>query len=287
MRLAVLADIHGLLPALEAVLEEIGRIGVDGYIVAGDLTIGPQPIETLHRLQSLQGWMIRGNNEEYLIRLDNGNAPTGWRTSRQWGPVQWAYQRIDRPSMAFIQGLPEQQVITIQGFDPLRIVHGSPRNVYEQVFPDRDPEILELALAQTIEPVLIFGHTHLPWKLARDGRLAFNPGAVCGPLNGDPRPQYALLSWEEDHWEVEHRRVEFDFEQVRAAFEQSGYLEEGGAMVRAVLRSIETGKDYGRDFVKSAYQMSAIAGYADCEFVPDDIWEMTAASYDWNKELMG
>ena len=78
--------------------------------------------------------------------------------------------------------------------------------------------------------------THIPWKLERGGRLAPNPGAVCGPLNGDVRAQYALLIWYNDHWRVKHYAVPYDPERIRAAFRESGLLEEGGVLANAFLQ---------------------------------------------------
>jgi len=66
MRLAVISDTHGNLPALEAVLEDIQRHSVDGILVAGDLTGGPYQVETIYLLRSLGAWMIRGNGDSRL-----------------------------------------------------------------------------------------------------------------------------------------------------------------------------------------------------------------------------
>ena len=195
MRLAVLADVHGNLPALEAVLADVQRQGADGIIVAGDLTAGPQPVETMRLLRSLGSWMIRGNNE----------------------------------------------------------------------------------------PVLVCGHTHIPWKQEHDGRLALNPGAVCGSLNGDVRAQYALLTWQDDHWQVDHQAVPYDLDRIRAAFRESGLLAEGGGLARAFLLSIETAQNVGGYFLAHAYGLAAEAGFEDCDVVPNAIWEHAVATFDWDQ----
>ncbi len=81
MRIAVLADIHGNLPALETVLSDIRAENVDGIIVAGDTTGGPDPIETFNQLRALNVCAIRGNSEDYFLTYDNGDAPEAWRVS--------------------------------------------------------------------------------------------------------------------------------------------------------------------------------------------------------------
>ncbi len=276
-----MADVHANLPALEAVLQDARRQGAEGIVVAGDLTGGPHPLETIDLLRSLGASMIRGNSDTYLLRFAAGEGPAGWANCRQWALMRWTYRRPGPRHLALIASLPEQLTYAPQGKAAIRVVHGSPRNPSEFIFPERDPTVLEQALASTTEPVPVAGHTHLPWQVERDGRLALNPGAVCGPLNGDVRAQYALLSWKEGRWCAEHRAVPYDLGPVRAAFQESGLLEGGGAMAQAFLASIETGRDVGQDLVDHAWRLVAEAGVAGCEVVPDDIWERAVATFDW------
>src|SRR5512137_1538646 len=127
VRLGVLADIHGSLPSLEAVLGEMRNAGVDGLLVAGDMTCGPNSTEVLQRLQAEHAWMVLGNNESYLLRFDAGLAPDWWHTSRQWALNRWVFQTIDRASLDFLHFLPEQRVIDLSGTAPIRMFHGSLR----------------------------------------------------------------------------------------------------------------------------------------------------------------
>jgi hypothetical protein len=139
-----------------------------------------------------------------------------------------------------------------------------------------------LALTQTSEPVLVCGHTHIPWKAERQGKLALNPGAVCGPLNGEVGAQYALLNWLDDHWRVQHLTIPYNIERVRRACRESGLLEEGGALAQAFLLCLETGRDAYDDFFSYAGELAAEAGFQDCDVVPDDIWEQATATFGWD-----
>jgi hypothetical protein len=85
--------------------------------------------------------------------------------------------------------------------------------------------------------------------------------------------QYALLTWRDGRWQVEHRAVSYDLELVRAAFWTSGLLKEGGALARSFLLSIETGQNVADDFFLHAYGLAARAGFEDCHAVPDAAWE--------------
>ncbi len=302
MRLAVLADIHGNLPALEAVLGDVQQHDVDGIIVAGDLIGGgPQPVEVVCLLRSLGSLMIRGNNEDYFLAYDAGDAPDAWRVSYQWATMRWSYLSLDKETLDFISSLPEQRVVTMDGTAPIRVVHGSPSSPSGVLFPDRDPVgmslfrkagflppgrdpvKLDLALAGVNEPVLVCGHTHIPWKQERNGRLALNPGAVSAALNGDVRAQYALLIWQDGHWRVEHRAVPYDLDQVREAFCESGLLAEGGAFAQACLFSIVTGQNVAGQFLSHFYGLAAEAGFENCDVVPDGIWDRAVATFNWEE----
>lgn len=88
---------------------------------------------------------------------------------------------------------------------------------------------LTIALDMVTEPVLIFGHTHKPWQLRLDGRLALNPGSICGKFMGKTGGSYAILSWEKGRWEAELRELHYDVALARKAFEDIELLEQGSA----------------------------------------------------------
>ena len=280
MRIAVLADIHGNLPALETALKEIEKDRVAGYVIAGDMVGGTNSVEVLNRLRDLDAWMIRGNNENYILQFTSGDAPDWWFTARQWSFMYWNFRRMDQESLEFMKNLPEQRTINLSGTDPIRVVHGSPRKNSELVYPDKDISLLDIALQMVSEPVLVFGHTHIPWQMQRNRRLAMNPGSVCATLAGKTGGSYAILSWESGHWNVELRELHYDISLVRKAFESTGLLEEGGVFAERWLHDIEAGINTLPVFVDYAYMQAAKAGYSDSPFVPDDIWDEAARSFD-------
>ena len=283
-RLAVLSDIHANLPALQAVLEDTSRESVDGFIQAGDYTGGPQVRECLLLQRSLPGWMIHGNGEVNLRRYEQGDSPPAWKTNRQFSLLRWDHARLSRAELDFLYALPEQQVVQIDKLSAIRVVHGSPRSPYEQIFVEDSPAV-ERALADTCEAVLICGHTHRPWFIRRGDQLAFNPGAVCGPLNGFTGAQYAILSWQADGWQVEHRALSYDLAAVRRQFEDSGLLAASGALGRAFLLSIESGRDVARNFLDYACFLAEQTGCANIKIIPDEIWDHAEATFDWKGAL--
>jgi predicted phosphodiesterase len=305
MRLAILSDIHGNLPALEAVLEEVRRHTVDGILVAGDTVGGPQQRQAIRLLRSLGSWMIQGNNERYLQDYDGGNIPEAQRHSLQWAAMRWMYHHLDRETLDFVMALPEERVIALEGTAPIRVVHGSPRNLSEGLFPDRDPvklclfkkagflsdgrqpPRLDRVLQQIAEPVLVCGHTHIPWQQREGSQMVLNPGSVGASIDGDVRAQYALLTWQGGRWQAEQRMVPYDLERIRAAFAESGFLQRGGGFARACLRGIETGQNVPGFLVAHAYTLAAEAGFEGCRVVPDAIWEQAVATFDWESWAYG
>ena len=280
MRIAVIADVHGILPALEAFLDGIAGERLDGLIVAGDMVGGPSSVAVLDRLRNHRPWMIRGNWENYLLRLAAGDAPDWWQTRNQYAFMRWNYENVDSVSLGFLRGLPEQARIDLPQGDAIRVVHGSPGSVNELIFPGRNMAQLDRALAQVSENVVIFGHTHEAWVLERNGRLALNPGSLGMSFDGQQCGTYALLDWDGQAWSAEIRRLDYDFGQLRQAYETSGLLEKGGAISRCCLTSIEQGINHLPPLLEYAYKQAALAGYADLPFVPDEIWDEATRTFE-------
>ena len=299
MRLAIVADVHGNLPALEAVLADAEQRQVDRILVAGDTVDGPCPLETLQALLARRSWMIRGNREKYLLAYDRGDAPPTWYSGGQYASLRWLYRRLDREVLDFMASLPEQGTYAPEGATAIRVVHGAPQGVSALLLPDRSPELLGLfdqvgltslgyrhvtldeAFAETDQPVLICGHSHIAWQQPYDGRLVLNPGSVGAPLNGDPRAQYALLTWQDDRWQVEHRAIAYDLERIRAAYQESGLLAEGGAFARAWLQTIETAHNVSGWLVAHVARVAAGAGFEDWDSIPAVIWSQAETTFDW------
>jgi predicted phosphodiesterase len=300
-RLAVLADVHGNLPALEAVLLDMQQHGVDAVIAAGDyLTSGPFPVEVVRLLRSCDVWMIRGNAEGYFLDYHAREAPEAWYTSYQWAALRWSYRHLDSETLDFIARLPEQRVIACDGAAPIRVVHGSPSSPSGRLFPEGDaialgwfreagllppegdPPRLRRTLDQIDEPALVCGHTHIPWMQREGRRLALNPGAVSLSFTGDVRAYYALLTTEGDGWQVKQRAVPYDLDRVRESFHDSGFLAEGGAFARAALLSVETGRNVIGDLYMHIDRLAVHAGLGNWDAVPDELWERGMATFDWD-----
>jgi predicted phosphodiesterase len=202
--LAALYDIHGNLPALEAVLADSEAKGADRYLLGGDYaSLGAWPVETLERLRQLPsvGW-LRGNWERW--QASPGDAP---ELPFIAAALRWVREALG-PAAAELGALPE--TLTLDG---TLFCHASPISDMRSFLPQPADDEGEL-LAGVEERRVVFGHTHLQFqRAAAAGVELVNPGSVGLPFDGDHRAAYALLDGER----VQLRRVDYDHERSAAA----------------------------------------------------------------------
>jgi len=200
---ALLYDIHGNLPALEAVLEDVGRTGEERFVLGGDYALfGAWPAETVERLWDLDAVWIRGNGERWTATPDD--APEAVREAAvKCGDM------LGDALVSNLAGLPET---CTEG--ETMFCHGSPRSDVRSFLPEPAEDEAEL-LEGVTHRRLVFGHTHLAFaRRAAAGVELVNPGSVGMPFDGDPRAAWALLH---EDGAIEHRRVDYDHAASAAA----------------------------------------------------------------------
>jgi len=202
MRIAVLSDIHGVLPALEAVLAEPDVRSADRLVLTGDLAAGPQPVETLDLLTSLgdRAVWVRGNADRELVTLSRGG------TISTPDPVApWAAAQLRPDQVTLLDSLPLSAVLGDTLF-----CHATPRDDEEVVLVDSRIERWAEVFATLDESVttVVCGHTHMPFVRLADRRLVVNPGSVGMPYGG-AGAHWALLG---DDGAVSIRRTRFDLD---------------------------------------------------------------------------
>jgi putative phosphoesterase len=178
MRVAVLANIHSNLPALEAVLAEIDRLAVDRIVLNGDIAAGPLPGETLDRLAELgeRAIWVHGNGERGLVAgFDHTADPTVHEHDLEVGGLLTRDQR-DR-----LAGLPLTVTLEVDGLGTVLYCHASPRRDDELLLVDSPPSWCAEALAGVRADVGVLGHTHMPFDRLHDRRRVVNPGSVGMP----------------------------------------------------------------------------------------------------------
>jgi putative phosphoesterase len=212
MRIAIVTDIHGNLPALEAVLADLAAVRPDLTVQGGDLALGgPHPVEVVDRVREL-GWPgVLGNPDAALAGEDaipeharGFVAPPAARSREMLGPERVAW--LTRQPMEW------------RG-EGIALVHAVPGDCWAVVAHDAADDRLRETYGALGVPVAVYGHIHHAYVRRLDGLTVVNSGSVSLSLDGDMRATYALI--EDGH--VEHRRVAYDVEPVVADLLAMGY----------------------------------------------------------------
>jgi len=225
MKVAILADIHGNIVALEAVLKDLEyQQSVDHIVVVGDLfTFGPAPNEVLERLHQLPlACFLLGNTDRYLLEetypSSYGNGD--WQDKLLYS-FHWTAERLEGEGFRFLETLPAFQLVDEGGYR-LLAVHGSPRSDEEGLTMETDDgEVKDMLIEQRVA-VLACGHTHVPMDRSMAGLRVVNAGSVGLPFDGNPRACYAVVSsttgngW--DSIQIQLRRVTYNVEEVVEQF---------------------------------------------------------------------
>jgi predicted phosphodiesterase len=245
MRIAVLADIHANLLALEAVISDLEIVQPDQVIVAGDFqNRGPAPKEVYERLRKLDWPLLRGNHEDYVIEQSESPPEQAHAVDLYaWQPARWTAEKIPE-TIPFLRTLP----ISIQLSGPddsfVCVAHGSPRSNAEGFFPSTGDAKALAMLGQPLPKVLCCGHTHIPLQKQIGPTCVFNVGSVGFPFDGDFRAAYGVLDWNGDRWSTELRRVTYAVEAVAASLSSPEFHEGLGPMAKIIQRELTTARPH-------------------------------------------
>lgn len=222
MRTAVLADIHANLPALEAVLRDAERVGVERFVLNGDIVTGPMPAQTLDRLASLGDRVVwvHGNCEREVLHAFDGGASDGSQPPDVWATTEYSAAALSPEQRDLIAELPLSVRLEVEGLGAVRFCHATTRSDTEIVLVDSPVSRFAEAFADCDEPTVVLGHTHMPFDRLADRRRFVNPGSVGMPYAGVPGAYWALLGPF-----VELRRSDYDAEAAAGLFREqaAGY----------------------------------------------------------------
>lgn len=257
MKIAVLADIHANLAALQAVIDDIELWRPDTVVVAGDIVNrGPQSdacLDLTLQMAAERGWrLIRGNHERYVLNYAHETARPDFPRS---GPhyemsliIRWAQRQV-LGRLPEVADLPQHLHLSLgDGDGTLAVYHASLRHDRDGIGRHSDDASLR-AQIDTAATIFCVGHTHMPFVRRVDGTLLVNVGAVGLPFDGDTRASYARLTRGREGWEATIRRVPYDLDTTLRAFMQNGTYEAVGAHAPILFHELRLGRSFMFDFI--------------------------------------
>ncbi len=234
MRLAVISDMHGECFALDQVLQDIRRQGIEQIVCLGDaIQGGSQPAETLARLRELNCPVVMGNADAWLITGQETSA--GEETSEQQRAVRaWSLAQLSESDVAFIQQFRPTIEIPLEAGKKLLCFHGSPRSFDEVILPVTTDDVVRQFLGGYDATLFTGGHTHTQQMRRLGNSWYFNPGSVSLAYNWeltdlsqrrirvDPWADYAIVTSEEACLGITFRHVPFDVNELARIIRASG-----------------------------------------------------------------
>ena len=232
----IFGDIHGNLPALEAVLTDIETHDLTPLYCLGDLVgYGTFPNEVIATIRERNIPTLMGNYDQGVGNSsdDCGCAYTS-KAAEALGKrsIAWTNQNTTADNKLFLRQLATQFPLQLEGLR-VRLVHGSPRKINEYLYEDRPDATMERLLDMAEADVLVCGHTHIPYhRVLPSGRHVVNAGSEGKPKDGNPQACYIVLEVTEDNLNVTFKRVLYDVERTAQAIEASDMPHEYAEMLR-------------------------------------------------------
>jgi putative phosphoesterase len=211
VKIAALADIHGNLPALEAVLAEVEAEGVDLIVVCGDVVPGALPAECIDRVRALGARCVRGNGDRETREAFDGEL----REDDPYAEIKrWTAARLDRGRRDFLATF--EPTVSAGG---VLFCHGSPRSDTEIVTTLSSEERVAPMLAGVGEDTIVIGHTHRQFDRRIAGKRLINAGSIGMPYEGEPAARWLLLA----EGEPDLRRTSYDVEAAIERLRATGF----------------------------------------------------------------
>ncbi len=263
MKIAVISDIHGNMPALKSVVAHLEAWQPDKIIVNGDIVNrGPRSQDCLHLIQEkhhTDHWhILRGNHEDFVLSCGQSDLPHSGPQFEITRFAHWAFRQLNG-GIPFLADLPDQFSWHAPDGSEFRVTHASMRGNRDGLYHNAD----DVTLRQQIEPmpaVFVTGHTHRPFVRQIDDTLVVNAGSVGSPFDKDTRPSYGRFTWDESRgWQAEIVRVNYDRALAERDFVETGFLTEAGPLTQLML--IELRKARGLIYRWGAlYEKAILAG---------------------------
>lgn len=247
MKIAVLSDVHGNVPALRAVLDDIGRWRPDEVIVNGDLVSrGPYSVACLDLLQAAypRARLLTGNHETYVLHCvdqpPDPAAPT-WELTRF---ATWTARQLGPERVAALRVWGDHVDLTgLEGGSSFHITHGSRLGNRDGIYPETTDDVLAAKLGAPRD-LFVASHTHRAFVRRHEERLIANTGSVGQPMDGDERAAWGRFEFQRGTWQAQIARVAYDKAQAECDFEESGFLADCGPIAQLIFRELRDARSH-------------------------------------------
>ena len=287
-KLAILSDIHGNLPALEAVLSDLKNFAVDQIIVAGDvINFGPFSNQTAKIVIENNWPVIRGNNEYFLLDSNTPRAHVEWSNPILFAPTLWTVQHFDPRLKSIISTWPDTINLRFDGTHPIQLFHGTPNSSWDPIFWTMTDAEIENILSSVEANYVICGHTHLPMDRKSGRWQIFNPGSVGVPLDGIPSASYMMLEGDKQGWRPIFRRIPFNYDAIYEEFEESGFNKGCGPIGSLVVELYKRARPtFGFLKWREIHRPNSNLSFelVDEFFKDDEWWDFMQPAYHINRE---
>jgi len=302
MKIALISDVHGNYPAMDAVLADAAKRGVDSYVFAGDYIFdNPFPNEVTDRLRLMpNASIIQGNKEGYLEGMQKEDKNT-WKYD-QLAAMYWTYRELTEENCRFLMDLPREATVPLGNGNSLYTIHfieklegqmtktdcsssrfaakmkRSPfthedflRELRQEVQERRDLQWLPELRAS----VVVTGHTHLQWYFRLGDILWVNPGSCGQPLDFDPLAPYSILHIQGDEISVEELRVPYDIQALSQSHHSSGIQAAAPVWSALIRKALYSAEDVFSAMFDTAAKIAARKGESGSPF-SNNTWNEAA-----------
>ena len=209
--LLIIADVHGNLPALEAVLNDAKRFHPDKTIFLGDATgYGPYPDECVKLLSKICNISLIGNYDQKVLSFPLKSPK--WQKNKhplKYFAFEWAFNNLTEKSHSLLNRMPPRLQATFND-TKLFLCHGSPESISEHLTPETSIDRYYQLASTYPEQIILFGHSHIQFTKEIQGKLFLNPGSVGRPEGADPKACYAILKLSQDSIQYDLLKIDYD-----------------------------------------------------------------------------
>ena len=255
MKFAAIADIHGNLAALKAVLADIEKEQVDLIVVLGDIiNASPDSKACWDIIQNLGYPVLRGNHERYVFDLNSPRAPELWH-SEYFKPVQWTHKQFTDTERQQMADLPAS--LQLPDLEDIFFVHATARSDNETMHPSTPRSEAAEMFSGVNENLIVRAHNHLFFEYSLNKHKIVCVGSTGLPLMGNTLAQYTIFEKRSiGGWQHTFKSIAYDVETTIQRFYDSGFLEEAWPMSRLLLREVATGTHHMVPYLRDSAKWS-------------------------------